>query len=107
MAQKQAARLTIRGDWDGRVVTVTLDGDICTNTVSDLSHNLDLIVGKDPERLVIDLAEVSFLDSSAVHAIVRARHMLPGECSVVLRSPQRQARRVFELTGLDSVCVIE
>jgi anti-anti-sigma factor len=107
LAQNQAAQLTIRDEWDGRAAIVTLDGEICMITVSDLFESLDLIVGKDPERLIIDLAGVSFLDSSAVHAFARARHMLPEECSVVLRSPQRQARRVFELTGLDSVCVIE
>ena len=107
MAQNPAAQLTIHDDWNGRAATVTLRGEICTTTVSDLFGSLDDIVGKDPERLIIDLAEVSFLDSSAVHAFVRARHILPEECSVVLRSPQRQARRVFELTGLDSVCVIE
>ena len=60
-----------------------------------------------PCLMIIDLAEVGFLDTSAVHAFVQARDELPRECSVVLRSPQRQARRVFELTGLDSICVID
>jgi anti-anti-sigma factor len=52
------------------------------------------------------LARVAFLDSSAVHAFVQARHMLAGDSRVTLRSPQRQARRVFEITGLDSLCAV-
>ena len=107
MAQEQLPALTARDAWDRRVVTVTLRGEIDTTTVGVLRECLGQVVRRNPARLIIDLAGVSFLDTSAVHAFVQARHELPGECSVVLRSPQRQARRVFELTGLDSVCLIE
>jgi anti-anti-sigma factor len=72
-----------------------------------LSDVLGDLVRKDPERVIIDIAAVGFLDSSAIHAFVRTRNELPGQCSVVLRSPQPQARRMFELTRLDSLCLIE
>jgi anti-anti-sigma regulatory factor len=38
---------------------------------------------------------------------MRARHVLSGQYPMVLRSPQDIARRVFELTGLDQLCVVE
>lgn len=99
--------LSVCDAWDGPVAIMTVHGEIDSNTVEALRKCLGHVIGKDPERLIIDLAGVSFLDSSAVHAFVQARHMLTGECPVILRSPQAQARRVFELTGLDSLCVIE
>jgi anti-anti-sigma factor len=107
LAQEPGTTLAVRDEWDGDVAIVTVEGEIDMTTAGVLSGCLGRVVQKNPERLVIDLAGVSFLDSSAVHAIVRARHALPGECPVVLRSARRQARRLFELTGLNSVCVLE
>jgi stage II sporulation protein AA (anti-sigma F factor antagonist) len=107
LAQAPGTALAVRDEWDGNVAIVTVQGEIDTTTVGVLSECLGHVVQKNPERMVIDLAAVGFLDSSAMHAIVRARHALPRECPLVLRSAQRQARRVFELTGLDSVCVLE
>ena len=86
---------------------VTVVGEIDMTNVGSLSGVLGDLVRKDPEQVIVDLAAVSFLDSSAIHAFVRTRHELPGACPVVLRSPQSQARRMFELTGLDSLCLVD
>jgi anti-anti-sigma factor len=107
MAQQQTPTLMVRDEWDDGAATVTVRGEIDTTTAGVLSECLDWVVRMDPERLVIDLAQVCFLDSCAVHALADIWHMLPRHCPLVLRSPNRQARRVFEVTGLDAVCVIE
>jgi anti-anti-sigma factor len=107
LTQEQLSALTARDAWDRRVATVTLRGEIDMTTIGVLRECLGQVVRRNPARLIIDLAAVSFLDTSAIHAFVQARHELPCECPLVLRSPQRQARRVFELTRLDSVFVIE
>ncbi len=54
-------------------------------------------------RLVVDLTRVSFLDSTALGAVVRAARELGsagGELRIVL--PRGPARRIFEITGLDA-----
>lgn len=107
MTQEQAPALAVDYRWDGGVATVTVRGDIDTTTVGVLTGCLSKLIARHPARLIIDLAGVGFLDSTAVHAFIQARQALPGECPVVLRSPQRQARRIFEITGLDDVCVVE
>ena len=99
--------VTVCDAWDGRVAIATIQGDIDITTAGALREGLGHVIGKEPERLVIDLAQVAFLDTSAVHAFVRAQHALTGNGRVILRSPQRQARRVFEVTGLNSLCAIE
>jgi anti-sigma B factor antagonist len=93
--------------WDDGVATVTVSGEIDLSTVDALSECLGDVVRRKPRQLVINLAEVRFLDSTGLHAFVRVRRELPEPCPVILRSPQSQIRRVFEVTGLSPVFVFE
>ena len=52
-------------------------------------------------------ARVSFIDSSGLAGFVRIRKAVPPDCPVVIRSPQRRVRRLFKITGLDSVIAFE
>jgi anti-anti-sigma factor len=97
----------VREQWADGVATITVRGDIDMTTADRLRDCLTAVVNKYPERLIIDLAAVSFLDTSAIHAFIQARHALPPQCPVVLRSPQPVVSRVFELTGLDQICLIQ
>ena len=57
---------------------------------------------RDEPRIVVDLAAVSFLDSTALGAVVRSLRQLKergGDARVVL--PATTARRIFEITMLD------
>ncbi|SBT53318.1 STAS domain-containing protein [Micromonospora auratinigra] len=48
-------------------------------------------------RLTLDLREVTFFDSAAIHAVVRLAQRFPGTLRVL---PSRQVRRVLEISGL-------
>jgi ABC-type transporter Mla MlaB component len=53
------------------------------------------------DRIAIDLSGVTFLDSSGLTLFVRAhKRATRNGGRLVLRSPQAQARKVFDLTGL-------
>ena len=60
-------------------------------------------------RVIVDLAEMSFIDSQGIRALVQA--FKASETGVaerlVLRSPRPQARKVLELTGLAEVLRID
>jgi anti-sigma B factor antagonist len=103
----RAEALTIQDQWDGGIVTITVRGEIDVSTAGALSQCLGEAARRKPQRLVIDLAEVGFMDSAALSAFVRVRKALPAECPVVFRSAGRGARQVFELTGLGSVFTFE
>ena len=66
LAPEKPAALTVSDRWDGRVATVTVRGEIDISTAGILSGRLDDLASQDPERLVIDLAEVGFMDSSGM-----------------------------------------
>ncbi len=51
--------------------------------------------------VAVDLSGVSFMDSSGLHALVRARTAARGVCPFVVRNPTAQVRRLLAITGLD------
>jgi anti-sigma B factor antagonist len=82
------------------VTLVTLGGELDIYTVASFRQDLEQL---DPasSRLVIDLTDVTLLDSSGLGALVsllnRAR---AGQGQLGLICPHRRLRRVFEITGL-------
>ena len=107
VAWDQAPALTVRDRWDDGVATVTVQGEIDLSSVGTFSEFLGDVARQNPQRLVINLAGVAFLDSSGLHAFVRVRRELSERCPIILRSPQHQVRRVFEIAGLSPVFVFE
>ena len=58
-------------------------------------------------RVVVDLDRVSFLDSTALGAVVRAVRDIDGRGGrTLIVLPRGPARRIFEITALDSVLPI-
>lgn len=57
-----------------------------------------------PEHLIVDLANVTFMDSSGLGLIVALRNAQKQHGGdLVLTAPQRPVRRVLALSGLDQV----
>lgn len=107
LAMEQAPSLTIDERWDAGVAIATVRGEIDIETVGALSDHLGNLAGKNPQRLVIDLAGVSFIDSSGLAGFVRIRRALPPSCPMIIRSAQRRVRRLFTITGLNSIVTFE
>ncbi len=82
------------------ITLVVLGGELDIYTVANFRSDLERL---DPASapLVIDLTDVTLLDSSGLGALVsllnRARE---GEGQLGLICPHRRLRRVFEITGL-------
>ena len=53
-----------------------------------------------PTRVVVDLSEVDFVDSTALGVLVEARSRLGG-IGLLLAGPQRETRRTLQVSGLD------
>jgi anti-sigma B factor antagonist len=85
----------------GSALVVEVVGEVDMTTASELSEALEAA----PEGttwVVIDLSEVSFLDSSGLNALVQARRLL-AERGLALRvvvPAEGAIRRVFEITHL-------
>jgi anti-sigma B factor antagonist len=102
------AKMTICEDLGGCRV-VTLRGEIDAFTAPALRLDLEQYIDESASisTFVIDLASVTFLDSSALGAIVGALRLLRAR-GMALRvvEPQGATARIFAQTGLDSVIAL-
>ncbi len=77
-------------------------GDLDAATADTLDAAFDDVVGGGARRVVVDLAAVTFLDSTGLRSLVRAATELEGAGGSLRCAPlSRQVRRVLEVSGLD------
>ena len=84
----------------GDLPGVTLRGEIDISAVDELDTALDSRIRATTGTFVADLCDVTFLDSSGLATLVRARALLETEDrQMVIVCQPGAARRIFELTG--------
>ncbi len=54
-----------------------------------------------PERVVVDLSEVDFIDSTALGVLIEARTKLPNRKAFMLASAGLETKRALQISGLD------
>jgi anti-sigma B factor antagonist len=85
----------------GAVVTVTIRGELDLATAPRLDAELDRLPGEGIERVIVDLRELVFLDSTGLEAIVKfhKRTAAEGVDVAVVRGP-RAVERLFAVMQL-------
>jgi anti-sigma B factor antagonist len=83
----------------GKVEVVTFAGELDMAHASTVAETLDALA--DTERpLIVDLSDLTFIDSSGIHAILRPR---PQQGLVILVCPPGNIQRVLSVTKIDRV----
>jgi anti-anti-sigma regulatory factor len=93
--------LTVKAVRDGPVSTVILYGDLDLPATDGFLQQAALAVDERTERLVFDLAGVTFLDCAGVRALSIAARLAPGGCPVIIRSLSPMGHRIADLLDLD------
>jgi anti-anti-sigma factor len=84
---------------DGTVVSLL--GELDMDSAPRLEEVLDELPGEGPPEIVIDLSELSFLDSTGLGTLIRAQKSLMAQGRRLnVRSPRPAQLRVFEVTDL-------
>ena len=83
------------------VVVVSLAGELDLYNASAVRETLLECCAEEPERLVVDLSGVTFLDSTALGVLIEARTKLANRRGFLLASPGLETRRALEISGLD------
>jgi len=86
---------------------VEVIGELDLHLEPQLRDELSRMLAGSYTRLVVDLTEVHFVDSSALGRLVEAAKVLGGRSGgVVLAAPDRQIRRLLEITALDRLFAV-
>ena len=97
--ESRGVAVTLERDQEG--VRVRIVGDLDLATVPDLERVLDGLAGSEHGRLLIDLDEVEFMDSTGLAAIVRAQRSANSNGHrMTLRRGSLQVQRLLELTDM-------
>jgi stage II sporulation protein AA (anti-sigma F factor antagonist) len=93
---------------DGKSVRLRLNGEVDASSAHLVEDALTPALDPRCERLVVDLAGVTFMDSSGLRVLVVARNALAGRgAGMVIAGANDQLRRLFEITGLTGVFTFE
>jgi anti-sigma B factor antagonist len=87
---------------------VAVRGELDLYTAPRLWETIDDAIAATPHELVIDLTDVTFLDSSGLSVLVRAHKRLrPVDGTVVVRGAAEQVYMALEMTKLTKVLTVE
>ncbi len=78
--------------------TIRLRGELDTSTAGDLIAVLDPLAAEDGD-VVLELSDLTFMDSSGLHVLLRTARDLDGRGRLILRDPTRAVRRILDLAG--------
>ena len=81
-------------------VVVHLRGELDLYNADELRSGLAEASASQPERLVVDFAEVEFIDSTALGVLIEARSKLENRRAFLLAAPGLDTRRALEVSGL-------
>ena len=81
-----------------------LKGEIDLHVSPSVTASLNEMIDKKPERLVVDLSDVSYIDSAGLAALIEAMQRVEGYGGkFALSGLQETVRSIFEISRLDQV----
>ena len=85
--------------WDCVMATITVTGELDAANAPGLTKRLMTVAEAHPERLVLDLGSLVFVDVAGIRALDSAHQALQTQCPVILCRPRPSARTDLRLTS--------
>jgi stage II sporulation protein AA (anti-sigma F factor antagonist) len=94
---------------EGAVLTAALIGELDHHAAADLRQKIDTaVLSCRPRRLTIDLARLTFMDSSGIAVVINTlRNMTRIKGKLTLIGIKEQPMRVFAASGIDKLVEIK
>jgi anti-sigma B factor antagonist len=96
---------TVEESIDEETQLVAVHGDVDLKTAHGFRDALDEASQDGKPRLIVDLSEVPFMDSSGLAALIGAQKAVRPKTQVIVICPDN-LRRIFEVTRLDSIVTV-
>jgi anti-sigma B factor antagonist len=87
----------------GTAYVVRLGGELDLYNAGQVRTALADASAKAPERIVVDLGEVEFVDSTALGILIETRAKLDNRGGLLLAAPGLETRRALQISGLDQI----
>ncbi|MFD3540252.1 STAS domain-containing protein [Streptomyces sp. NPDC058662] len=95
-------QITTRDAATGPVLKII--GDLDYNTAPELRELLPTLTLQPGQRLVMDLVELEFCDSSGITALIAARnHAQAARADIALAAVPANTLRILRIVGLDQI----
>jgi anti-sigma B factor antagonist len=88
-------------DWPGALIVAS--GELDVQSVPELKERLAEAVDAGTKRVVVDLADVSFIDSLSLSALVGAQRRLGEDGRLAVVAVHEYVRLILQATGLEQV----
>ncbi|MCL2570623.1 MAG: anti-sigma factor antagonist [Firmicutes bacterium] len=87
------------------VLYISMDGELDHHTAEFTRVHLDdLMTQTKAAQIIIDLARLSFMDSTGIGVLIgRYKKMKAKNVPIFICNPSNQAERIFKMTGLYSI----
>jgi stage II sporulation protein AA (anti-sigma F factor antagonist) len=93
-------RLVITSETDAGTARLTLEGELDLASAGQVEEQLSALEADRPERILIDLGGLAFIDSTGLRTLIQAdQRAREAGSELVLRPGDESIQRVFELTG--------
>jgi anti-sigma B factor antagonist len=90
--------------WLDQTAVVEVEGDIDLRSSPAFQTALTGVLRKDPDKIVVDLSGVPYMDSSGVASLVKVlSRVKKQEIPLRLAEMSDRVRSIFEITHLDTV----
>ncbi|MDX3191426.1 STAS domain-containing protein [Streptomyces sp. MN03-5084-2B] len=96
-----ATELAVTLDWRGRAAVLAVAGEIDLVSAPEFGEVVDVVLARGPEKLVVDLREVTFFCSAGLQVLAAAHRRL-AERALCVVSDSPVTSGPLKTTGLDT-----
>lgn len=90
--------------WENKIAIVDVAGDVDMHTSADLQKGFQEILKQKPEKIVVNLSEVPYMDSSGVASLVKLLgSSRKSKIDMSLCGLSKRVKAVFDITRLTTV----
>ncbi len=92
----------------GNSLVIFMKGEIDIYSAPGFKDSLYSAIGEGGEDVVLDCTHLSYIDSMGLGILVGAlKRIRQNQRSMVVRNPRSNVRKLFKITGLDKVFILE
>ena len=105
-SEGEGQNMNISKTWEGKTLTVALEGRLDTMSSPELSAELDQILN-DADRLILDCSKLDYISSAGLRILLAAQKKMNSQGSMKVTGANEIVLEIFDVTGFSDILTIE